>query len=181
MLLTVSDILNNWHAQGALWLMLEPDLIKKNITAFINAIEQCTQSEAQQILLADMASISHDKLISIRMTVARNPHTPAAVLRTLAQDKRCHALVAVHPQTPITLVEALAQDRRKDIRIAVARRAHLPTHIASKLLPDREQQVRAALAKNPDLPTRLLEQLARDGSWLVRQAALENLQMGGGS
>lgn len=61
-----------------------------------------------------LETLALDEELEVRRAVARNPHTPVAVLQNFSQDTDNQLLIALlsNPTSPLSVLEILAQDRK---------------------------------------------------------------------
>ncbi|MRI83853.1 MAG: hypothetical protein C6I00_05460 [Nitratiruptor sp.] len=112
-----------------------------------------------------------------RWAVAKNPHTPVAILEKLAKDQvnLVRALVATNPNTPVHLIEKLFEDE-KIVRDGTSGNPNTPPHILAQLAKDPDKLVRLRVAENPSTPTTTLQELLKDHDPDVAKAAQIKLQ-----
>lgn len=115
-----------------------------------------------------------------RSGVAKNPSTPAEILRYLAieqqQEGSFRFLVADNPAAPIDVFEKLSQDLDKGVRLKVAKNPNIPLSVLKELASDRDREVAEtatmlmteklgeydiAALREPKTPTWAVEKLAK--------------------
>ncbi len=115
----------------------------------------------------------------VRVSVARNPNTPADVLTELAKDS--HSVVrknaAGNPNMPADVLTELAKDSYCDVRISVAGNPNTPVDVLTELAKDSHSVVRKNAAGNPNIPADVLTELAKDSDCIVRRYAAGNPNM----
>ncbi len=127
-------------------------------------------SDTMVELLCDIAQNPVD--MGARWAVAKNPHTPAAVLEMLAKDEinLVRALVATNPSTPPTVLEKFFGDE-KIVRDGLSGNPATPAKLLKVLADDSDKMVRLRLAENPSAPADVLQQLSGDTDPDVAKAA----------
>jgi len=107
-----------------------------------------------------------------RWAVAKNPHTPAEILRKLAGDEvnLVRALVATNPNTPVECLYAFYEDE-KIVRDGISGNPNAPSELLEKLAQDSDKLVRLRVAENPATPKEILAKLAEDLDKDVSKAA----------
>jgi pentose-5-phosphate-3-epimerase len=131
-------------------------------------------SDTMVELLRDIAYNPID--MGARWAVAKNPHTPIEVLRTLAKDKvnLVRALVATNPSTPADILESFFSDE-KIVRDGLSGNPNTPVKILQILADDNDKMVRMRLAENQNAPKEILNTLLSDSDENVALAAKTNL------
>jgi chemotaxis family two-component system response regulator Rcp1 len=119
----------------------------------------------------------------VRLVLASNPHTVAAVLRKLANEThtRIRSKVAENPNTPIDILESLAKDTDTEVRISVAENPNTPKTVLELLSKDNNDDVRLGLAENPKVPSDILKTLAADENVFIASSAAKTLSNSGAS
>jgi hypothetical protein len=132
-------------------------------------------SETMVDLLIDIAKNPID--MGARWAVAKNPHTPAEVLRFLADDEinLVRALVATNPSTPSDVLEKFFSDE-KIVRDGLSGNPGTPSKLLKILADDNDKMVRMRLAENSAAPARIIELLLDDNDPDVAKAAQTNLE-----
>ena len=132
-------------------------------------------SETMVELLRDLASNEAD--MGARWAVAKNPHTPADVLSSLACDdvNLVRALVATNPKTPPQILEKFFSDE-KIVRDGLSGNPSTPIKILKILANDADKMVRMRLAENSGAPKEILKELTNDSDANVAKAAQMNLE-----
>lgn len=144
----------------------------------------------------ELGELARDEAVEVRQAVARNPSTPADVLRSLLQDPRWEVRFGVTENPHPRARDIALADPDKDIRGLAAQRSDLdtasyerilndPKHyvrerladvvadplVAAVLARDPHQTVRATIVHNPALTDPDVEMLARDPIAQVRVSA----------
>lgn len=126
-------------------------------------------------LLSDIASNPID--MGARWAVAKNPHTPVEVLRTLSKDNvnLVRALVATNPSTPSDILEIFFSDE-KIVRDGLSGNPNTPPKLLKIFANDNDIMVRMRLAENSSVPQDVLKVLLNDSDENVVLAAKMNLE-----
>ena len=179
------------HARAALWKVPPPsysDLL----------LELLTLGAVPAWLLEMLAAVGDPE---VREAVARSPHTPRALLRSLRRagasgDLRAYAwpnqpsdpeilawlaaggvyarrVAARNPWTPAPVLARLAADPDRSVRQGVARNSATDPGLLTRLAADRAPDVRQLVARHTSAP-QLLERLSRDRSRDARFAVARN-------
>lgn len=166
-----SGILKNWHTHGALWLMENPTFAEDYEYYMVRAVERCTTKDAT--LLEDAARMS---LAVIRMTVARNIHTPPHILQFLATDTSptVRANVAQNSKTPIETLQMLMHSPDSICRYSVAKNARTPVEWLRDLANDASVDVRATVCRQLKCPQDILEKNAHGYNTKILYAVAKN-------
>lgn len=108
--------------------------------------------------------------------VARDQHTPAAVLERLGRDldDEVRWLVALNPSTPVAVLERLAGDTDMRVRQAVLRHPSTPAATLERLTGDPNVLIQRTVIRYSSGPAEVLEWPAVDPDGEVRLAAAEN-------
>lgn len=132
-------------------------------------------SDTMVELLCDIAKNPVD--MGARWAVAKNPHTPVAVLEMLAADdiNLVRALVATNPSTPPQILEKFFSDE-KIVRDGLSGNPGTPLKLLKILADDNDKMVRLRLAENPSASKEILESLCGDSDPDVVKAAQLHLQ-----
>jgi len=113
------------------------------------------------------SSLGDQELAQIRMRLACNPKSPAAVLAYIAhtsQGSKAVERVAENPNASPELLIELAHHADGDVRAAVADNPNVTSELFEILMADENPDVRYRLAENPNLPMQLLTRLCADDS-----------------
>ncbi len=119
--------------------------------------------------------LSKNSDVCVRYNIARNPNSPADILRELSKDSKYDVLYGVleNPNCPINILEEFSEEvYLKDF---VAHNANCPEYLLEKLSEDSHWNVRYNVAGNPNCPINILEKLSGDWVFLVREAVNENI------
>jgi hypothetical protein len=114
-----------------------------------------------------------------KITAARSPKTPIAVLAQLARDsdETVRQTVVSNPNLPHSLFITLTDDSSIKVRTTLAS-IKLPSDILPQVLErlanDEDSGVRTAVGKNPNTPESVLEALAEDSEYLVKSWLTKN-------
>jgi len=121
-------------------------------------------------LLLEKLSTSED--MSVRWAVAKNPHTPEAVLVHLSHDpiNLVRALVATNKTTPKSILQELFNDE-KIVRDGLSGNPSTPLKILTILCDDVDAMVRLRVLENPSCTRSLCERLLNDTAPNVAHAA----------
>jgi len=121
-------------------------------------------------LLLEKLSTSED--MSVRWAVAKNPHTPVAVLVHLSHDpiNLVRALVATNKTTPKLILQELFNDE-KIVRDVLSGNPSTPLKYLLILCDDADAMVRLRVLENPSCTLSLCERLLNDEAQNVAQAA----------
>ena len=131
-------------------------------------------SDTMVELLIEISKNSID--MGARWAVAKNPHTPAEVLRFLAEDdvNLVRALVATNPSTPPELLEKFFSDE-KIVRDGLSGNPNTPSKLLKILADDSDKMVRMRLAENRSASSEIIASLMKDDDPDVAKAAEINL------
>ncbi len=124
-----------------------------------------------------LIEISRNRVdMGARWAVAKNPHTPAEVLRFLAEDdvNLVRALVATNPSTPPELLEKFFSDE-KIVRDGLSGNPNTPSKLLKILADDSDKMVRMRLAENRSASSEIIASLMKDDDPDVAKAAEINL------
>ncbi len=115
--------------------------------------------------------------VLIRMVLAGNPHSSAAVLTQLSndQDERVRRRVAENENTPASILKALVHDKSAEVRSSAAENPAIPEALLTSLAEDPDDDVRLGLSMNRKLPVHILEKLASDENVYVSSNATKTL------
>jgi len=121
-------------------------------------------------LLLEKLSTSED--MSVRWAVAKNPHTPEAVLVHLSHDpiNLVRALVATNKTTPKPILQELFNDE-KIVRDGLSGNPSTPLKYLAILCDDADAMVRLRVLENPACTLSLCERLLNDTAPNVAHAA----------
>jgi chemotaxis family two-component system response regulator Rcp1 len=113
----------------------------------------------------------------VRMVLACNPHTSAAILEKLSidGDYRVRERVAENPETPDQLLLKLAGDENAEVRLAVSENPRVSASLLERLAKDPNEDVRMHIAGNPRVPSNILTMLAEDENMFVASSANKTL------
>lgn len=125
-------------------------------------------------LLIDISKNPVD--MGARWAVAKNPHTPVEVLRSLANDdiNLVRALVATNPSTPTDVLEKFFNDE-KIVRDGLSGNPNTSAKLLKILANDNDKMVRMRLAENRGASTEIVSILLGDTDVDVTKAARANL------
>jgi len=125
-------------------------------------------------LLIDISKNPVD--MGARWAVAKNPHTPVEVLRSLANDEinLVRALVATNPSTPTDVLEKFFNDE-KIVRDGLSGNPNTSAKLLKILANDNDKMVRMRLAENRGASTEIVSILLGDTDVDVTKAARANL------
>jgi CheY-like chemotaxis protein len=151
------------------------------------------ESEKLAVLLKAIFELNSEELVTaqehpvhfedmhVRLVLASNPHTVAAVLRKLANEQhvRIRCRVAENPNTPIDILESLSKDTNTEVRLSVAENPNTPKNVLEHLSKDENDDVRLGLAENPKIPSDILQTLASDENVFVASSAAKTLSSTG--
>jgi len=131
-------------------------------------------SPAMVDLLIDISKNPVD--MGARWAVAKNPHTPVEVLRSLANDEinLVRALVATNPSTPTDVLEKFFNDE-KIVRDGLSGNPNTSAKLLKILANDNDKMVRMRLAENRGASTEIVSILLGDTDVDVTKAARANL------
>jgi len=131
-------------------------------------------SPAMVDLLIDISKNPVD--MGARWAVAKNPHTPVEVLRSLANDdiNLVRALVATNPSTPTDVLEKFFNDE-KIVRDGLSGNPNTSAKLLKILANDNDKMVRMRLAENRGASTEIVSILLGDSDVDVTKAARANL------
>ena len=144
---------------------------------------RCIAAGATTTPISLLERLAVDESANVRLAVAENPATPAALrlalLERLAEIKgRKHdeirLAVALNSATPPDALERLAGDTRPAVRQAVAIHPKTSIMVLKRLAEDKAWAVRSTVALNIATPPALLDRLANDAIDYVRLAAAMN-------
>ena len=107
---------------------------------------------------------------------ARDPHSPPALLESLAQsaEPRVRNAVATNRAIPPIAARQLAKDPFIDVRYALARNPHVPPDLLLEFSRYRHILMRESIARNPAAPLEALSTLLENSGLQIQQAILEN-------
>lgn len=170
------------------WIEEAQTLVAKTIPATADAFSAFPAPQAETAELTEAASSSdplklaawvHHDNPQIRTAVARNPHTPSALLEGLGQDPfpQIRMALAQHPQSSPQVLHLLAGDRDQQVRELLVRRPVLPAAALLRLAQDSSGAIRLRLATRPDLPPDVLATLACDAHSGVRRTVVKHSQL----
>ncbi len=127
------------------------------------------KSELMERLLVKLSDASD---MGTRWAVAKNPHTPVAILEKLAKDEvnLVRALVATNPLTPQSCLVKFFSDE-KIVRDGLSGNPATPEKYLKLLSADSDKMVRMRVAENPATPKEVLRKLLDDGDENVKKAA----------
>jgi len=131
-------------------------------------------SPAMVDLLIDISKNPVD--MGARWAVAKNPHTPVEVLRSLANDdiNLVRALVDTNPSTPTDVLEKFFNDE-KIVRDGLSGNPNTSAKLLKILANDNDKMVRMRLAENRGASTEIVSILLGDSDVDVTKAARANL------
>lgn len=153
-----------------------PDDIELCATVMITVDQRTSVYDPQQgahpLLGELLARLALCDDMSVRWGVAKNIHTPVAVLETLAADpvNLVRALVATNPHTPVALLTRLFGDE-KIVRDGLSGNRSTPAKYLAVLADDADRMVRLRVADNPSTDPAVLAKLATDNDPDVAKAA----------
>jgi hypothetical protein len=111
-----------------------------------------------------------DKRAEVRMEVAFNPTADADLLRLLGGERastRVRRAVAANPNTPAAVLRSLAEDKDDQVRQALAFNGATPGTLLAELA-GRSIDLAILVTMNPDVPGAVLDALAQDSDPLIR-------------
>jgi hypothetical protein len=114
----------------------------------------------------------------VRMEVAFSPTADADLLALLGGERRSAQVrraVAANPNTPAAVLRSLADDKDDQVRQAVAFNGATPGTLLAELAAS-SIDLAILVAMNPDVPGAVLDALAQDGNPLVRFVATGSRQ-----
>lgn len=118
--------------------------------------------------------LAQDERDEMALTLARNPVTPTAILVALARRRHVGPATAHNPSAPAILLAALSKHWDPDIRRATGRNPNTPAAILRQLARDPNLWVRHAVARNPRTPRETLRQLAKEDEACLNRALATN-------
>lgn len=120
------------------------------------------------------AATSHDPCV--RTAVARNQHSAARTLASLASDPDLPVRVSVasHPSTAPETLTLLAEDAEREVRLRVAWHPNTPAATLSVLARDSDTLIRCRIADNPRTSPDDLDLLSQSTEYLVQENVARN-------
>lgn len=114
----------------------------------------------------------------VRQDIARNPHMPAEVLRTLTQDHNMEVRKALlyNPQIPLEIWNMLTQDQDAQVRATAATNENASVEVLSFLAQDEDEETRIGVARHQKTSQEVLRTLAQDPIAQVRGVVGRNEQ-----
>jgi len=155
--MTPKEIAKQWPLMAALWLMEEPDLIKKNYQLFESAVLSATKEDA--VFVSDVYSA----LDCLAEAAAQNHQCPQDVLDRLCEHRSADVRLwaTINPSCRLDVFGKSFVRDVENVRMALAGNAKLPQDLALQLSDDVSYFVRQSLAKNPHLHHKLMLYIAK--------------------
>lgn len=127
--------------------------------AIVHKLTKARYSDAEDFLHI----VAQDLDQNVRVSVAKNAHTPLEILVQLSGDASAEVRwsVARNPHTPVEILATLAQDNSDVVRSGVASNAETPAFMLEALAEDSSVRVRIAIALNQKTPRLILEGFAQ--------------------
>jgi hypothetical protein len=122
---------------------------------------------------AALEEMAANKRAEVRMDVAFSPTADADLLALLGGERRSAQVrraVAANPNTPAAVLRSLADDKDNQVRQAVAFNGATPESLLTELA-GRSIDLAILVAMNPEVPDAVLDALGRDSSPVVRYVA----------
>lgn len=155
------------------WAVSHPDILIKNFSWLRPALIKVKSSQTNP---AELERLSSNKSVEIRVSVAKESHTPHSVLVVLSQDTSVlvRQAVAENQMTPVEVLELLGNDKRYDVRVQVVSNPALPITFVEKLLKDKSSEVRKAAKTAMSLDIRCARSWQSPSDDLLRLAKAKN-------
>lgn len=117
-----------------------------------------------------------DTAVQKRISLARDPNTPANILLQLATDdySGVRRALAENPSLPLNVQVTLAKDIIKLVRRTLARNQNLFTETMRILASDHDEIVRICIATNNKTPAKVLSLIKYNESYAISKALQEN-------
>lgn len=148
----------------------EEEARREHLKALELLVEEARSTDSHKTL----RRLSRDEEVSVRVEVAKNPHTPLRTLRRLSWDS--HYVIAALPENPKTtprMLRRLSRVQNTAVKAAVARNPKTPKRVLKRLSRENLSVVRE-VAGNPNISMRTSIYLALDDDLEARRRLSEN-------
>jgi len=153
--MTPAEMVKQWPLMAALWLMEEPDLVKKNFDVFVDCVGSMKRTDSE--FMQDMLSA---ECFYVERAIAASEQASIRVLKELAEneDEEVVAAVAGNEKTPRRILAKLSKHRSKTVKRQVSKNPNTPNSVLSRLIGSGLDD---AIAQNENIDSKNVSLLLR--------------------